>query len=168
MDAERFDALTRSLSAPSGSRRRLLTGVAGLVLGSLAATLGLTPAEATHFGCRHVGERCKRDRQCCSSRCKGRTCQAHHTDTCVAAPADSGLCNNAATCANDNCFCATTTGGAGYCSNGSFGCVDPPCTTDRDCERATGIKGAACIECSPTSVCSTTGGRSCATPCPLL
>ena len=62
MDANHFDALTRSLFTTASSRRRLLTGVASSSLGALAMAIGFSEVKATHFDCRHVGIACKRTR----------------------------------------------------------------------------------------------------------
>ena len=50
-----LNGLTRSRRPWSLPCRRLLTGVAGSALGSLAVTLGIARTEATHFTCLHVG-----------------------------------------------------------------------------------------------------------------
>ncbi len=161
MDADRFDALTRSLFAAASSRRRLLLAVSGAALSPLAAALGVADARATHFQCRHVGASCRRDRQCCSSKCRNKRCKAHYVGGCQPV-VGSGTCFTGVLCRN-NCSCTTTTGGAGYCSDGNHACIEPPCTTDKDCEEFTGRKGVACVECS---LCSSTGGAACMFPCP--
>jgi len=53
MDADRFDALTRTLTGEARSRRSVLQGLASSAVAALAAALGFTDAEATHYGCRH-------------------------------------------------------------------------------------------------------------------
>jgi hypothetical protein len=70
MDANRFDAWTRALPA-LGTRRaalRVLTGggVAGVAL------LGHREDAAA---CRKAGKKCKKDKQCCSNKCKGKKCR---------------------------------------------------------------------------------------------
>jgi hypothetical protein len=169
MDGKRFDALTRSLFTRASSRRRLLTGVAGSALGPLASTLGLAPAEATHFGCRHVGVRCKRAKQCCSGICKNHRCQAHHVGSCVSGLVDSGTCTviGSGACGTD-CNCHNTTGAAGYCGlgggQGGVSCL--PCTKDRECENLTGVAGAACVVCPFCTENGSPDGTGCVVPCP--
>ncbi len=162
MDGSRFDELTRTLATPT-SRRRTLRLLSGGTLALLAAALGAGDARATHHGCRHVGRPCTRDGECCSSRCRGstgkQTCRSHNTRGCAVGPPDQ-FCF-VAQCGSDlSCGCTNTTGRSGYCSDGSVSCYDPPCTTDRQCERLTGIVGAACIECATCA-----GGTGCSTPC---
>jgi hypothetical protein len=159
MDADRFDALTRSLSSTASSRRRLLTGVAGSALGALAAALGFTAADATHVVCRHVGERCRRSGQCCSSRCRNKRCRAHGTLNCAPGTPDQ-FCF-VGTCGDGTCGCTNTTGGSSFCSD-SVSCYPQGCTTDKQCDALTGIPGSACVECE---TCTTTAGRGCAAPC---
>lgn len=78
MDARVLDDIARRL-ATSASRRgvvlmsvRGLTGLAAL----LAPTLGAQAETVTALRktCRGTGEVCRRDRQCCSSRCLGHRC----------------------------------------------------------------------------------------------
>jgi hypothetical protein len=171
LDADRFDALTRSLSALASSRRRLLTGVAGSAVGMVAAALGVPQVEAGHFGCHHVGRGCRRDDECCSSRCKGpkgqKTCRAHGVKGCVRGPVDPNTCESQSgtTCGSGTvaCGCSNTTGGSAFCTSGPscFGPSVTPCTHDKECEERTGKLGAACVECF-----NCLGGTGCADPCP--
>jgi hypothetical protein len=161
MDTDRFDALTRSLSAAGSSRRRLLIGVAGSALSALAVTLGFAEAEATHFTCLHVGHRCKDKSQCCSSRCKRGRCRAHNVGRCTAAK-DACL-TVAAGCGGGNCYCYRTTGGANFCSSGGGQCMD--CTTDAECAEALNTPGAACLD-NNHGICNCGGSVTfCALPC---
>jgi hypothetical protein len=152
MDVDRFDALTRSLVGATPSRRRLLTAVAGSGLGALATALGFAEADATHFGCRHVGSGCRRSRQCCSSRCQNKQCQAHDAGICTAA--DDACGPNSKKCGQLStgerlCECFVTTGGASFC--GGYGrTVD--CTKDKQCEAEFG-SGAACVACGDETFC---------------
>ena len=165
MDPTRFDALTRALTGPAPSRRRLLTGVAGGALGTVAALLGFADADAHHFGCVHVGKRCKRSGQCCSSRCRGprgeKTCRAHDVDTCTAAK--DACITAAAGCGGGSCFCLRTTGRANFCSEGAIECRT--CTTDAQCVRALGVDGAACITADYGECTCNTTGTACVRPC---
>jgi hypothetical protein len=73
MDADRFDALTRSLTAAAPSRRRLLTGLVGSGLATLAAVLGV--AETSARRCRKRQKTCRRTRQCCGRKTGLVVCQ---------------------------------------------------------------------------------------------
>jgi hypothetical protein len=168
MDAVGFDALTRALTSSASSRRRLLTRLAGSALGALAMALGVTVADATHFGCYHVGKRCTRSRQCCSSRCRGprgrKTCRAHHMGTCTA---EKAVCAGGGidTCGAD-CACYRTTGGANYCGSNGAACV--ACKTDAECVSVWGIPGSACVDHSHdicTDGCAPGIPTGCVRPC---
>ncbi len=145
MDADHFDHLTRTLAAPA-SRRAALKGLTAGVLGVALGLLGIGETDATHYGCRHVGKACRRDRQCCSSRCRGpkgaETCQAHHEGTCT--PAKDFCVIGETGCSGGACACFRTTGGANFCAGGGGPCM--ACSTDRECELAIGVGGAACVE----------------------
>lgn len=141
MDADRFDALLRSLA--SGASRRTLTSLT--IAGSLAALLGHVPDVA--------GKKRKKKKKC-----KGGTTKCNNA--CVDSqsdPAHCGGCNqpcaSGATCRNGSC---QTTGGCNppcptgsTCVNGSCqtsGACNPPCPSDRPC-----YKGA-CL-CSSDGQC---------------
>ncbi len=164
-----FDELTRGLS--SGLSRRKLLRVVGWALGPLAATLGVRPVEASHHGCRHVGARCKRSRQCCSGQCKNKKCQAHHAGTCTSGPVGSPVCTviGAEPCGAD-CQCYNTTGLAGYCAlgGGAGGATCKPCTKDKECENLMQVAGAACVECPRCTDNGSPGGTACVLPCPTV
>ena len=170
MDALRFDTLTRALTRDS-SRRVALQLLTGAALGGLLTAVGLLPAEATHFDCRHVRKSCTRSRQCCSGRCRGpkgkKTCRAHGTGICttsqdVCTQGEAG--NECGTSPAGACVCAITTGGAPYCTQGTA-CF--PCTKDTDtgCFGGT-LPGAACIVCPGCQSASNPNGTACAQPCP--
>ena len=171
MDGHRFDALTRSLARTMSSRRRLLLGTAGSALGPLTTILKVTPAGATHFGCRHVGAGCKRAKQCCSGICKNHRCRAHHVGGCVSGLVDSNTCVviGSDACGTD-CRCHNTTGAAGYCglSGGAGGVSCLPCTKDKQCENLTGVAGAACVVCPFCTENGSPGGTGCVVPCPTV
>ncbi len=166
MDADRFDHLARALGAPA-SRRAALKGLDSSTLAALAAALSVSDAGAMHHNCRHVGKSCSRDRQCCSSRCRGpkgnETCQAHHEGSCTVA---KDYCRTlSAGCGGDTCVCYRTTGGANYCAyNIVPKCM--ACTRDRECELVTG-PGSACIDYNHSTYCAECSGfaTACVPPC---
>jgi hypothetical protein len=157
MEPERFDALTRSLRSAASSRRRLLAGAS---LGALLTALAARRVPATHFDCRHVGVRCKRNDQCCSGRCRGKvgrkTCRAHHEGTCTAAQLFCKTGTAACGAGGTSCNCGRTTGGAMFCAQGG---TKIKCTTDRQCEQEISAPGAACVAGCGTLVAT------CAYPC---
>jgi len=119
MDAERFDALTRSLTDPAPSRRRVLTGMTGSAFGLLAAALGVAPTQAGK--CRKRQRSCTREKQCCGHKRKPVVCEPLSTGgTC-----ESGLrcCGRSgASCPNGNCDCCE-----GFaCNVANFTCAEFP------------------------------------------
>ena len=180
MDADRFDALTRSLTGTASSRRRLLTRIARSALGGAAATLGLSVAEATHYDCRHVGITCTRTRQCCSGICRGpqgkKTCRAHGAGTCkqrgqelacTTPDVRLSVCNN-----DPGCVCYSTTAGSNYCAKNVCPTGDPVCgkcavcKRDADCVRKGFPAGSACVPHSSgrcAGLCES--GTACMVPC---
>lgn len=167
MDADRLDHLARTIAVPA-SRRAALKGLAGSALAALAVALGFTEADATHYTCIHVSRPCRRDGQCCSSRCRGpkgnETCRAHHEGSCTAA---KNYCLTiSALCGGNTCVCYRTTGGANYCAyNVVATCMT--CTTDAQCASALGVPGSACIDYSHGTYCSDCNGfaTACVPPC---
>ena len=161
MDAQWFHAITKAWG--SLPRRRLLTGVAGSALGSLAVTLGIAGTEATHFTCLHVGQRCKDKSQCCSSRCKRGRCRAHNVGRCTTA---KDACVTGTTgCGGGSCLCYPTTGGANFCSSGVGLCM--ACTTDAECATALDTPGSACIDTNHGNCSCGPITTACFSPCPV-
>jgi hypothetical protein len=161
MDGSRFDALTKTLGT-AHSRRTLTRLLGGLSLGGVLSALGVPAAQATHFGCRHVGKPCTSNDQCCSSRCPGpegsKTCRAHHTGGCTKADdACRSTSGGPSPCPNiPNGTCFITIGNAPFCgeSNGA-GCER--CRSDQDCVQRLGYPpGSACLFLH--SICETTCG----------
>jgi hypothetical protein len=161
MNEDRFDALTRSLTKATSSRRVLLTGVGGSALGARAVTFGFAEAGANHFTCLHVGKRCKNKSECCSSRCKHGRCRAHNVGRCT--NAKDACVTGTFGCGGGNCLCYPTTGGANFCSSGLGLCM--ACTTDAECAEALNNPGAACLDVNHGN-CSCPGSSNyCAFPC---
>ena len=165
MDARRIDNLARRLALEGRSRRAIARALAaaasrraavGLLVGIAAGLAGSGEAGADHYACRHVGAGCRRNRQCCSSRCEKRACVAHHTGTCAG---NQSYCATGLTC-GDHCYCWTTTGGALFCGEGGT-CAT--CAKDAHCERKTG-RGSACVV-EDGGNCFGCSGRRCAPPC---
>ena len=166
MDADRFDHLARALHWRQ-SRRAALRLLSPGALGALATGVGLGEARGNHFECRHVGARCKRPGQCCSSRCLGptggKTCSGHDAGTCTT----QNVCTTGTTVCGSHggssCVCFQTTGKAPFC--GRFG-ICRPCTKDRQCEEQFG-PGAACVvhDCVCTNATTNPRGTGCVVKC---
>lgn len=78
MDATRFDVLTRKLAVVT-SRRGILGILGGLVAGVLTADE--TSAAPRRRLCFKPGQGCRRNRQCCSGRCRNNLCQHRRRPT---------------------------------------------------------------------------------------
>ncbi len=171
MDSERFDQITRALAAGT-SRRRVLRGLTGGVLGTLAGALGLRQAEAgpPPKHCKFQDYACRFNTNCCSLNCCNRVCcgegQACVGGQCVAAACTPttctalGLeCGTAPNGCDGTLACGTCTGTGESCINGQCVCTAEPLTTTcgtRQC-------GTATNNCGQTVTCgSCTGiGESC-------
>src|SRR3712207_1592033 len=65
-----FDELSRGLASGNLSRGKALRLMgAALLGGTLGSVVGIGEAAADPPGCRRNGERCRRNRQCCSGNC---------------------------------------------------------------------------------------------------
>ena len=67
MDATRFDTLTRTMAAPT--RRAALRGLAGVLLGALAAASPVARRTTTVLACDPDGTDCSNNVSCCSGFC---------------------------------------------------------------------------------------------------
>jgi hypothetical protein len=145
MDERRFDNLTRIFGSTQ-TRRRALTMLAGGGLAALLARLDIGEVAA----CRKAKKACKRDKQCCSGRCKKGRCKGN------GAPVGN-VCEGKeiATRCGDGCFCVLTVSGDIFCGDFS---VSAACVADADCESATGT-GSVCFF-------NKNGNGQCAAPCP--
>lgn len=160
MELIRFDRLTRALGL-AVSRRETIEAVALAFVG-VAATGEESDAGP---GCKDVGRKCKKARDCCSGICRGgkrrKTCRAHDTGGCINFE-QPGVCGGVdVPCVTSTAFaglCTITTGRAPYCAAaGTCG----SCIRDADCRAAFGSR-AAC------TVCLACAGRGrCAGPSPV-
>lgn len=160
MDAYRFDALARALSAP-GTRRRTLAAVVGSALGALA----IGPAAVDEARARKKPRnkdrkdhgvsaegpcgngsarknRCKRDRQCCTNYCKKRRCRCRKlnqscTEDRNCCPERTGRTCIEGTCQTRPCLAQGTA-----CPG------EAPCCTGLSCQNNT---------CQPTPTCLARG-----------
>jgi hypothetical protein len=190
MDANRFDALTRSYTIPSSRRGalRVLAGAFGAWAGFTTAIVSFTvmakrkKPTPNQFGCLNVGQKCNgKSSKCCSGICQGKkakngkkdksTCIAHNEGSCTPGlsictsqnPSDAA-CNPS----NMAAFCLVTTGNAGFCAQlgGPNNCQ--PCSRDTDCEALGLPAGSACVFVSGEPLCGdscpATQGRACRAP----
>jgi hypothetical protein len=173
MHAQHFDRLARLYAvssdqdhhpslAPTLSRRRIL---AALTLVTFGASNSLHQVAAGP-GCKNVGRKCQRARQCCSGVCEGKKdkkrCRAHDTGGCRAGQRSTGCGGSVdidcTTSADLLGACQTTTGNAGFCA-ASGDCFR--CRKDADCRAVCGPR-AACVRCEES--CSGVGGTACLGP----
>jgi hypothetical protein len=161
MDAERFDALARALSA-ARTRRGFAKTLAG---GGLAAVLGGQGASGAEAACKAPGTKCRHATECCSGSCKKR--RHHRRGTCRECGGGTSFCAARLACANQGECCLDIQCGAGEhcCSNGAckecceeahcfaidpklhcfvFRCVE--CDTNNDCPPNQECNGNVCAD----------------------
>jgi hypothetical protein len=78
MDQERFAAWTRHVAQASNRREALRRAAAGALLGvapglavRVAGAQDVTPDSRIIPGCRLPGQRCRKNSNCCTNRCRG-------------------------------------------------------------------------------------------------
>ena len=165
MDAEQFDALSRSL-AWSSPRRRVLAGLATVLGAGTTLALGATVADAKKKRRRkrkrkqHPALRCPEGLVACNRQCRlpeGGPCDLHadccsnHCEgecypTCAGKPCSS----DADCCAGVECLLV----GDEYAACGGCGGPGLLCQTDQDCCYA---------QCNSLSLCISGGGERCTT-----
>ena len=176
MDNRTFDDFARSMTQ---SRRFILSAPLALTAG----WAGLSASEAKNngrntphpYGCREVGDACKRSGQCCSSICKGKpgkkTCRAHGTATCKQGVPGACTAGNPELLhcgSNSDCFCFRTTAGSNYCGDWFGGTkICHACTKDADCEALNLPPGSACVPVAMGNCAAANceGGMMCMAPC---
>ncbi len=148
MEGQSFDRLTRGLGEGK-SRRTVLQGLAASVLAGGLGWLGLEDAAAKT--CKNHGRRCKKNKDCCSHKCKVKNgqkrgkCRGNGDPVCL---------RNGAVCpdgSSESCC-------SGFCTQeGPFGEVEPTCCVPNDetCKR----NSDCCATASDPSACQ--GGRCC-------
>ncbi len=117
MDASRFDALTRGLSAALTRRRGL-----ALVLGGLAAAGQVNDGDARRATCRAAGTGCTRNSQCCNNVCNlGRQMPRSKRNRCCSADCTGKICGN------DGCggTCGAGCEAGLVCNDDGTACVSP-------------------------------------------
>ena len=158
MDEVTFDKLTRDL-ATATSRRRLLRGLVGGVLGGLSGAVGRAGAAS----CREAGRLCNQGADCCAGFCDTSNPDPKRRNRCTC-PAGTfecrGGCKTAADYRDDveNCGgcgrrCPAPVNGVSVCVDGSCGLV---------CDAGYHQCGSRCVSNTDLALC----GNSC-TPCPV-
>ena len=101
MDGQRFDAISKGL-ASSNSRRATLRAVTAGVLAAGLSALGLHEAAAK---CNKEGKKCKKQKECCSKKCKGGKCRCHALrEKCTGTSSTAGnSCCGDAYCTTNAC-----------------------------------------------------------------
>lgn len=166
MTTAQFDDWIQTLCRAASRRQTLLAFFLGL------AGLRRLDGVIAGPGCKNVGKKCRKKKDCCSGVCKGKKgkkkCRAHDTGGCRAGQQEE-TCGGAAdlpciVSSGEEGLCDTTTGNAGYCTVGG-GCFR--CSKDADCRQFCG-PAAACIRCE--ALCADAGGTACVGPgeCPGL
>lgn len=163
MDHARFDALARAAGIVS-SRRAALLAIASTALAPLRGA-GAAPEAAA---CLNEGRPCKRNTQCCSSRCQGKpgkkTCRPGDPSTCLR---NGRGCNTGSQCCSG--LCKKDGDGETRCRqapNQSICTVrDNFCQSNADIDCGVGSANCFClVTTAGRSVC-TVFGFSCNDPC---
>jgi hypothetical protein len=171
VDGSRFDALTRSLSAP-GTRRRVIAGLAAAAL----AACGVRGAEAA---CRPGGAACRENANCCSGMCsknaRGRRTCLPEGAACPLPGGDFGILRGGA-CVGTRGGCRRgSQDGAVVCPDGGACGEIPICDVTVEgalvCDAGVAAFPGGCVpenECEETADCPATAacvvGTVCDTP----
>jgi hypothetical protein len=165
MDPQRFDALARTL-ATSGSRRRVLTGLA-------AGALGMIGIGAEARTCTGAGTVCRENANCCSGYCGPQDASGRRRCACVAPTvACDGRCVDPATaylsdvgnCGACGKSCSRTRCQIATCVNGVCGLAPDSVMVGRSCDdgnrctvndvcRADGSCAGTAVTCTPQDQC---------------
>ena len=97
MDPRRFEALSRRFARDLNRRGvvRAAGGLATLLLttGARARAAGTVESEGIPvYSCKIPGQKCKRDKQCCSNICKKRVCSCKPKGHSCYEPQEGGVC----------------------------------------------------------------------------
>lgn len=135
MDGQRFDRMTRMLGQGK-SRRTVLQTVAATVLAGGLGRLGLENAAAA---CRESGEQCRRNKQCCSKRCKKGKCRCRKL---------GGTCKTSNQCCSQSCEPIVNCIDCGRCCQTNDGNCEQTsdCCASAICEAGLGGRKRCCVE----------------------
>jgi hypothetical protein len=133
-----FDELSREL-AETTSRRAALRLLAAGTAGGLLSLVGMRGAGARD--CEGIGDRCRRNNQCCSGACRnGRCCRpdggrCRRNNQCCSGTCTNGTCGAPTGCAPGETLCAPGTDCESCCPESTFCCsdVDPFGNCTRQC-----------------------------------
>lgn len=99
MKGNRFDATGRWLAA-HGSRRATVRAV---TTAALAIGLGRFDQDEAVAKCKIDGQKCKKNKECCSKKCKGKACRCRSLGETCNAP-DFGNPSENTCCGADHCW----------------------------------------------------------------
>jgi hypothetical protein len=95
MDPSKFEDLCRRF-ATSASRRVALAGIAGGFVAAVGAkrdaAADVAPAGAPIVHCKIPGQKCTKDKTCCSRHCNGGLCSCSQRGRRCWQPLEGGLC----------------------------------------------------------------------------
>jgi hypothetical protein len=149
-----FDELASGLASGSISRGKALRLMGAALVGGTLGSLGIGEAAADDL-CKPEGKKCRKDKQCCSGKCEGRTCAAG----CVS---DGGTCANGSECCSGKCKSSTC---VASCIPPSAISCDP---VNRESCPGGIVGGCVCVGEADSGVgyCSTAGSSMpCSTSC---
>ena len=158
MDNCRFDNLTRAIATQADRRTAVKRFAGGIATLAALARVELGLAQDGEVGiessCTFNGDRCRKDSQCCSQRCRHKECKcADAGDKCRA---DAGCCKGYCRGSDNTCRCIPNNSGKACkgngdccsknCANGTCKCVKRAelCKTDNQCCSGLKCKGSIC------------------------
>ncbi len=163
MEQRGFDEITKQFARTPRTRRLAMGLFAASGLGAVLGRVEPKSGVAQTVTCRKLSQTCRRDRHCCSGRCRGtkdkKTCRAHNEGSCKPGPSFCQIGNDAV--CGDLCFCFTTTGGAPFRGKQVRGVE---CQRDAECVTLGFPAGSACAKHNGR-VCEIETSTFCVSPC---
>ncbi len=159
MDGQRFDEMTRAL-ATGTSRRRVLKGLTGGVLGTLAGALGVSRVGAGHG--RPNGATCIRNEHCASGYCDPQTrrCACPEGTTACGDACVGTTCPAGAVLDPTSCTCVCTATGQAPCGTGTAATCACEVAYGEACDQNTDCQAGSVCRPPDTrfdQTCTTTG-----------
>lgn len=163
MDGHRFDLVGTWLARHHGR----CTTRRGLVAGALAIGLGRLSPEEAAAACKQDGQKCGKDKECCSKKCKGQKCRCkslRETCTGTTGTADNTCCGSLF-CSTNGCGeqkrCCKPLGDT--CQSNCDCCIDGAQCQGGECCLG---EGANCLfvgsaGCCGGLICNTKAGSTC-------
>src|SRR5918997_3574135 len=127
-----FDELARGLASGSISRGRALRLMGAALVGGTLGSFGIGGVAVAAKACKPAGQKCSKDKQCCSANCSG--------GTCAACPSGATLCGTECCQTGATCVAGTCCPNAQVCGTGtSLTC----CPSGQEC--ADGVCRQPCL-----------------------